>query len=60
MQHCFLKKAQDTEVLGGRSGRIYWVAWIRYRVAKKNNTKTNQNDIDTNDIFGKSLMHNYL
>ena len=23
-----------------------------YRVAKKNNTETNQNDTDTNDIFG--------
>ena len=27
---------------------------------KKNNTETNQYDTDTNDIFGKSLMHNYL
>ena len=27
---------------------------------KKNNTETNHNDTDTNDIFGKSLMHNYL
>ena len=27
---------------------------------KKNNTETNQNDTDTIDIFGKSLMHNYL
>ena len=27
---------------------------------KKNNTETNQNDTDTNDIFGKTLLHNYL
>ena len=27
---------------------------------KKTNTETNQNDTDTNDIFGETLMHNYL
>ena len=33
---------------------------LTYRVAQKNNTETNQNYTDTNDIFGKTLMHNYL
>ena len=30
--------------------------WPIYRVAQKNNTETNQNDTDTNDIFGTNLI----